>query len=270
MADLRNSLGPPAVTPKPAATAGAIAINWWEPLLVPFASFLVWILLIIAATLTGAIVALKFGYTPDYVQHFVSVELQRPFFFQLLLAGLYFAFLIVVGFLMRRHGATLVANYTNEVSSTQIQLAAIVGFAFGAGVIFLLGYLAAHHIIEFHSTPADRAIVPRSLDQLLVAFPVVALLIPFVEEMYFRGLLLSWLQQTMPAILATLVSAAIFALVHLHFITRPGREGWVLTGIILVLGFVNATWAQLSRSLWPPLAVHASYNGTLVLAAFLF
>jgi membrane protease YdiL (CAAX protease family) len=269
MADLRTSLGAPIGNAPRSATAGAIAIHWWEPLLVPFISFLVWIFLLVVATIVGALIAGRLGYTPAYVQHFVTVELQKPFFFQLLLAGLYFAFLIVVGFLMRRHGATLVANYANEISSNQIQWAAAIGFAFGVGVIFLLGYLASHHIVEIHSTPADRAIIPHSLGQLLMTLPLVALLIPFVEEMYFRGLLLSWLQQTLPAILAALVSAAIFALVHLHFITRPGREGWVLTGIITVLGLVNATWAQLSRSLWPPLTVHATYNGTLVLAAFL-
>lgn len=269
MPDLRNSFGPPAAHPRPTAISGLVAIQWWEPVVVPFASFLVWIFLLIAATIASAMIAARFGYTPDYVQHFVSTELQKPLFFQLLLAGLYFAFLIVIGVLMRRHGASLVANYANEISSSQIQWATVAGFAFGSGVIFLLGYLVSHHIIEIHTTRADRAIIPHSLEQLLVTLPIVALLIPFVEEMYFRGLLLSWLRQTMPAVLAALASAVIFALAHLHFITRPGREGWVLTGIILVLGFVNAIWAQASRSLWPPLAVHATYNGTLVLAAYL-
>lgn len=270
MADLRTSFGAPVSNAARASSARAIAIHWWEPLLVPFISFLVWIFLIIAATIAGAMVAGRLGYTPAYVQHFVTAELQTPFFFELLVAGLYFAFLIVVGLLMRRHGASLVANYANEVSSRQIQSAAFIGFAFAIAVMFLLGYLAGHHVVEVHSTPADRAMVPRSLGQLLVALPVVALLIPFVEEMYFRGLLLSWLRQTLPGILAALVSAVIFALVHAHFLLRPGREGWVLTGIILVLGIINAAWAQLSRSLWPPLTVHATYNGTLVLAAFLF
>ncbi len=62
---------------------------------------------------------------------------------------------------------------------------------------------------------------------------------------------------------AVIVSAAIFALVHFRYLSVPGIEGWALTGLIGVVGLVNATLAIRTGSLWPPFAFHAAYNGTL-------
>ncbi|MEJ0041922.1 MAG: CPBP family intramembrane glutamic endopeptidase [Rhizomicrobium sp.] len=75
--------------------------------------------------------------------------------------------------------------------------------------------------------------------------------------------MLSWLCRKIYVVPAVFASAAIFALLHFRFLSQPGIEGWMLTGLIGMVGIVNATLAIRTRSLWPPFAFHAAYNGTL-------
>jgi membrane protease YdiL (CAAX protease family) len=144
----------------------------------------------------------------------------------------------------------------------------------GGGLMAVLSYvsdwqLAAHSIVNFHVTAAEQRMIPHSPATLPLGLLCIAIVVPFAEELYFRGLLLSWLRGKMIAPLAAVLSAAIFALVHFRFISHPGAEGWVHTGSIAALGLVNATLALFTRSLWGPFAVHAGYNAVLISTAAL-
>jgi len=87
---------------------------------------------------------------------------------------------------------------------------------------------------------------------------------PAIEEMFFRGLLLGWLQPKLGRLPAASTNAAIFALWHFRFL-RPGIGGWIATALIAAMGLLYALWAQRTRSLRAPFAAHAAYNLPLVL-----
>ncbi|MGQ0742486.1 MAG: lysostaphin resistance A-like protein [Alphaproteobacteria bacterium] len=245
-------------------------IRWWEIVLVPLATFVVWLGLLVALGVGAGFAGSAFGLSPEEFKTMAERgEWNTPAVW-LAFGTLYLAALIVLGFSVRGRSASLVATYSREVSRSQINRALVTGVLLAFAVVFILGYLEANKIVEFRETPSDKMLVPKSVNELLLILPVVGLLAPFVEEMYFRGLMLSWLQQSLPLALAALISSAIFAIAHAHPLIHPGVQGWVLTGVVGIVGLINAVWAQRSRSLWPPLTLHASYNSTFVLGAFAF
>lgn len=86
---------------------------------------------------------------------------------------------------------------------------------------------------------------------LLIAFPIVAIIAPFAEEVFFRGFLLTGLRKRLNAHLALIVSAAIFAVFHFD----PG-----LYIPIFALGLVLG-WVYLrTGSIWPSIFVHTAHN----------
>jgi membrane protease YdiL (CAAX protease family) len=92
------------------------------------------------------------------------------------------------------------------------------------------------------------------LDQLSV-FVSVAVAAPLIEEMLFRGMLLSWLTRRMGNWWAILVSAAVFSGIHL---LDPNAIA-VIPGLFL-LGIVLA-WVALRRGdLSLPIAIHSGIN----------
>ena len=85
------------------------------------------------------------------------------------------------------------------------------------------------------------------------------LLVPFGEELIFRGVLYTWLRRWGVA-LAVVVSSLIFGLAHFSI-------GILLPATILV-GVVAALVYERSGSLWPAVAVHAT-NNTLIFSTLL-
>lgn len=87
-----------------------------------------------------------------------------------------------------------------------------------------------------------------------------ALLVPVLEELFFRGYLLHALRRFGDA-RAAAVSALCFALVHLG-----GKGGTELAGVMYALmGLMLAALTLRTRSLLAPILVHAVYNLTLML-----
>jgi membrane protease YdiL (CAAX protease family) len=158
---------------------------------------------------------------------------------------------------------SLVARYRSFARGTFV-IALLSGVALALTSIVLNAQLAAHSIVEFHTTKAERALFPHAPQDFPLTLVCVALIAPFAEELYFRGLVLSWLRRKLGAPLAVLASAAVFALLHFRFVSHTGADGWVYTATIAFVGVVTATVALVTRSLWNTFAIHAGYNATLV------
>ena len=89
----------------------------------------------------------------------------------------------------------------------------------------------------------------------LLGWAVVAVAIPALEEILFRGAIQGRLRAAWDPWSAILATAAVFALVHFSLVTMP----W-----LLVLG-VALGWArEKSGSLLPGFLLHGVYNGLLV------
>ncbi len=109
----------------------------------------------------------------------------------------------------------------------------------------------------------EQGLVPDDWDPDRAAafaanFVVVALLAPVVEELTSRGLGFAAVQQFFGAGAAVVVTALAFGLAHGLVIALP-----VLTIFGLILG-----WLRLrTKSLYPPIILHAVFNGVALLAS---
>lgn len=156
-------------------------------------------------------------------------------------------------------GSSLVARWRPTRRFTVVA-ALLGGAALALATRIGMDFLVSNSIIKLHPNPGERIFVPGTPYQVPLVIATVVLIAPFVEEFYFRGVLLSWLKRKITAVPAAIASAAIFALLHFRFAAHPGLEGWIPTGIIATVGLVNATLALRTRSLWPPFCFHAGYN----------
>ena len=102
-------------------------------------------------------------------------------------------------------------------------------------------------------------ITPHSTAHGIAVFAVVALLGPFVEELFFRGALFGALRRGHSAIITTLVVSLCFALGHLDL-----RLLLPLFLVALVIGDVR----ERSGSIWPGLALHAAFNSATLAVVF--
>ena len=124
----------------------------------------------------------------------------------------------------------------------------------GGLVLVAAGALVADLLARFGLVVTEQAWVPVLAGAagaprlvLLLATVVAA---PIGEELFFRGWVLPYLQRTGPA-LAVLVSAALFAVVHVH---PPALPVYFLFGIGLALLYLR------TGSLLAPIVAHAINN----------
>lgn len=84
--------------------------------------------------------------------------------------------------------------------------------------------------------------------------------IPFAEELYFRGVLYPWMRQHMGIWLSALLSGLIFGIAHFDY--AVGSAAFML-GVILALAY------EYSESLWTPFIIHAIHNGIKISVLYL-
>jgi membrane protease YdiL (CAAX protease family) len=125
-------------------------------------------------------------------------------------------------------------------------------------------------LVAFVSANALGLIVEMTDDLLLLEFRLfggglalalllIAIVTPLVEEWLFRGVILELLFSVFARHTAIVVTAFLFAFVHLTPVTivHHGLVGYVC-------GRVRAG----TGSLWPAIACHATYNAVVVLTAW--
>ncbi|HTT98075.1 MAG TPA: CPBP family intramembrane glutamic endopeptidase [Rhizomicrobium sp.] len=241
----------------------------WQDLFVPLEAILVWIGLAGIAIAAAMSMNRHTGHSNSVLLYFLSNPGKDFVGKQIMLISMDLVVLFFVWRVARRvcDGA-MVARY-RSVEWTAILFALLGGVILAVATMVVNVQLMRHSIVTFHETPGERSMLPQSPANLPLGLLSIALVAPFVEEFYFRGILLSWLKRKMFVPLAAVISAVLFALVHFRFVSHPGADGWVYTGMIATVGLVNATLALRFRSLWEPFAVHAAHNATLVSTAAL-
>lgn len=85
----------------------------------------------------------------------------------------------------------------------------------------------------------------------IALFILVALVAPFVEELFFRGMLYPLLRSRMSAVLAVVANAFLFAVVHFIPLLIPG---------LFVVGLFLAYLRERSNSIWPSVLFHTLQN----------
>ncbi len=133
----------------------------------------------------------------------------------------------------------------------------LVAVVAGVAMVFL-GGVVTQWLAHGHEVQQDVSMLGRdtSLGLRLALAVMVVGVAPLVEELLFRGVLLSGLMRRMPVAVAVLVSALVFGCAHLP----DFGFAWYAVPALVGLGVVLALLRLGSRSLWPAVVAHAGNN----------
>ena len=157
-------------------------------------------------------------------------------------------------------GTLLLARWLLRATPADLGLGRPRGAYFRYGLVFGFGLFLASIAIGLVQAAAvgkeqqeiARALLShRGLDALVLDLIAVAVLTPVAEELLFRGVFFGGVRQRLSFVPAALATTGLFTLVH-----EP--QAW--PGVF-VLGFGLALAYERTKSLWAPIAAHATVNG---------
>ncbi|MGH6946293.1 MAG: lysostaphin resistance A-like protein [Kiloniellales bacterium] len=124
-------------------------------------------------------------------------------------------------------------------------------------VAMAINYLVQALLGETWENPQIETLAPEggSLASGMVLLLLVSFVVPFVEELLFRGLLFAWLAERWSLALAYPLSALAFA--SLHFLLP-------LFPALFLMGLLLAYVYRESGSIWAPIIVHGLFNGLML------
>lgn len=178
--------------------------------------------------------------------------------FTVLQLPLWLTLALVVWAVLRRHGVGL----RDGLGLTQRWYDAPVGLASGLVAQLLLiplVYLPLAPFIDAEDVeePARRIMSladgPAGVTTVVVGVVLVA---PFVEELYFRGLLLRALWGRLGRTATVVVSSVLFGLAHVQLLQLPA---------LVVVGLVAGALVVSTRRLAPAMWAHAAFNSVTVI-----
>lgn len=133
------------------------------------------------------------------------------------------------------------------------------------GCLFLVGAINAVMQLVFDELPTNpqfQIVAPAGFSWFsAVGITLVAsTLVPFGEEVVFRGVLFRWMRDRWGVAIGAVASALCFSVLH--------GIPWLIPPIA-VLGVILALVYEKSGSIWPPVVVHGIYNGTVSMALYI-
>ena len=99
------------------------------------------------------------------------------------------------------------------------------------------------------------------LVNFLVSFFLGGIVVPFAEELFFRGALFSWFRRRYSLWLAIMASSVLFALGH--------ADTAAVVATSFVIGVLNAWLFDRTHSIWVPVTVHVVNNGLAFILLYL-
>jgi uncharacterized protein len=141
----------------------------------------------------------------------------------------------------------------------------VIGASLGVILHAPAGYVS--ELIERRfPTPPDvlarqlQALTPESPLMALLMLVAIAGLVPFIEELFFRGALFTPLERTSSGVATVVTTSVAFALAH----AEP-RNWAPLAVVAVVLGELR----RAGGSIWAGVALHASFNAATLLYVFI-
>lgn len=166
-------------------------------------------------------------------------------------AILAFLFFLLV-FLARKDG---LFRYSRLVPTPGTHLG--LALAMGAGIYFFLrAFLVLTDLPRFFPEHQELMELIFMESNLLLLIASVGIIVPIVEEVMLRGIILNRLREDLPLAAALILHALVFGFIHMNVL----QGGYAFVGGLL-LGLVYI-W---SKSLWIPIAVHIGWNSSSVL-----
>jgi len=207
------------------------------------------VLIVVANVLVGALLAATRGRLPHGVLggEPAAVELLAS---NLIGGGVTVAILAYFGAMKYRR------RFTESFEIRPLDHGPLRFMACGAGLAVAFALLPIpsgdSYIAELMESPGGR-----------MALYVIAVTLPFVEELYFRGFAFGILARSAGPVAALVSTTVVFAALHV-----PQLAGdWWAVPVIFVVGGVLGLLRLRTGSLTPSIVTHTAYNATLVLVA---
>ncbi len=115
------------------------------------------------------------------------------------------------------------------------------------GALVLVADLSSRLII--HGGLLPLLVTRQRVDSPLLFLLAGCFIGPFVEELFFRGLLYSWMREHIPAVLSIIITSLLFASLH-------GQ----LSPVQFIGGLLFASIYEWRKNIWAPFVVHALGN----------
>ena len=116
--------------------------------------------------------------------------------------------------------------------------------------------------------PVYRPDAPESSPYIGLIFGIfiIGLLVPFIEEVIFRGVLFKALRKNLKFWLAFLLSGVLFTLLHYNNDLNAATNLYVFVQILALTYFMTLAYEK-RRNLWVPISLHALHNLRIVILA---
>lgn len=195
----------------------------------------------------------------------LGVDSSNPFFVLFMQLGLWTGLLGACVVAVRRHGTGRLRDLGLRARVVDLPM----GVGFGLACLFGVGIIAAviRGIgIEPHRASLLEPMQRNALTVVVVLF-IAVVGAPFVEELFFRGLLMSGLTARFGTALGITLQAIVFGLVHLGPTDARGN-----LGVFLLIAPVGAALGVLRfgfKRLGTGMCTHASYNAVIMAVALL-
>jgi len=125
------------------------------------------------------------------------------------------------------------------------------------------------YVVSGDNAPDNAGFLPDSPSVVAAVglFLAVAVVTPFAEELFFRGLLLRALEKRFNTNIAVVVSAMVFGSLHIAGVTSASSLGelalhGIFIGVVITgYGVVFAVLTVYTGRLWPAIVAHMVING---------
>lgn len=166
-------------------------------------------------------------------------------------------FILAVMIFHRFLGASARHSFENPIRTLRFAVLGLILYYIGS---FLVGLLIGAVSEDFLNVN-DSAIYEMTQENYALMSLCTVFLVPFTEELIYRGLIFRSLQKK-NRIIAYLISAAVFSLIHI-----AGYVG-IASGTVLLLCFLQYIpaglalgWAyEKADSIWAPILMHMTVN----------
>lgn len=130
-------------------------------------------------------------------------------------------------------------------------------FSFAGAVLALVTQLIGHFLPIPKELPMDKYFDQPSSIYLMMAFGI--LVAPLMEEIFFRGLVFPVALRYLGLSFATILTAALFAVIHQGQLAHA----WAPLSLLFAVGLVLTSIRAVTKSVAASWITHLSYNATL-------
>jgi len=133
-----------------------------------------------------------------------------------------------------------------------------------AGVLLSVGLQGFAHILPMpKELPIDRFFQTKQEAWALAIFGIT--IAPLMEELFFRGFLYPVLVRRLGVVVAVVLTAAGFGLIHAPQLGRA----WGPVLVIFLVGLTLTITRAVTKSVAPGFLMHVAYNGTISVLIFI-